>query len=71
LYHTKRLGRFLEKLGTCVLPERYEEEITVRMSAAKVPVREGKGYDGYHKFSVPSSMQWLREVAKIRTVLSH
>ena len=71
LYHTKRLGKFLEKLGTCVLPERYEEEVTVRVSAAKVPMREGKGYDSYHSFRVPSSMQWLREIAKIRTVLSH
>jgi hypothetical protein len=71
LYHTKRLGGFLENLGSCVLPERYEEEVEVRMSAAKVPMREGKGYDAHHKFTVPSSMKWLREIARIRTVLSH
>ena len=71
LYHTKKLRGFLENLGSCVLPERYEKEITVRISTAKVPVREGKGYDGYHSFRVPSSMQWLRDIAKIRTVLSY
>jgi len=70
LYHTKRLGKYLESLGAAVLPERYEEEVTVRMSAAKAPTRDGKGYDGYHQISVPASMKWLKDIARIKTVLS-
>ena len=70
LYHTKRLGGCLESLGSCALPERYWEEVTVRMSAAKAPTRDGKGYDGYHQVSVPSSLKWLKDIARIKTVLS-
>jgi len=67
LYHTDRLGEYLDRLGSCVLPERYEEEVTVRMSAAKAPTRDGKGYDGYHKVSVPSSMKWLKGLSAIKS----
>ena len=70
LYHTKKLGKYLDGLGSCMLPERYEEEVTVRMSAAKAPTHDGKGYDGYHQVSVPSSMKWLKDIARIKTVLS-
>ena len=70
LHHTKRLGKHLEGLGAAVLPERYEEEVTVRMSAAKAPTHDGKGYDGYHQISVPASMKWLKDIARIKTVLS-
>jgi len=69
LYHTKRLGKYLESLGSAVLPERYEEEVTIRMSAAMAPTHDGKGYDGYHKISVPASMKWLKDIARIKTVL--
>ena len=70
LYHTKKLGGFLDSLGSCILPERYEEEVTVRMSATKAPTHDGKGYDGYHQVSVPASMKWLKDIASIKTVLS-
>ena len=42
-----------------------EEEL-----AAAALALEGKGYDGYHQVSVPSSMKWLKDMARIRTVLS-
>jgi len=71
LYHTKKLTAKLGRINTCILPERYEEEVTVKISAAKVPMREGKGYNGYHQFTVPSSMMWLKDIARIKTVLSH
>jgi len=66
LKHTGRLGEMLENLSTTVLPERYAEAITVEMSAAKTPQREGKGYDGFHHASIPSTQKWLKELAALK-----
>lgn len=68
LRHTGKLPATLKGLSTCILPEKYVEEITVETSAAQVPEREGKGYDGYHKFSVPASMPWMKEIAAIKSL---
>ena len=69
LKHTKKLTSALQTLTELVLPERYAEDIAVKMSAAQAPKREGKGYDGYRQMSVPSSMKWLKDLASIRTVI--
>ena len=60
------LSETLQKLGSLVLPERYAEEIEIRLSAAKVPQREGKGWDGFQNASVPSSMPWMKNLAALR-----
>ena len=66
LKHTGRLKGTLDALVAHVLPERYCEEITVQLSAAKVPQHEGKGYDGFHQMSVPASAKWLKDLASIK-----
>jgi len=66
LKHTGRLRGILDNLSATVLPERYAEEVTVEMSAAKVPLREGKGYNGFRQARIPSSLGWLKDLASIK-----
>ena len=63
---TGKLSQSLQMLATVALPERYAEEVEVKISAASVPIREGKGYNGFHQFLVPSSMPWLKNIAALR-----
>jgi len=70
LKHTGKLGKMLKELSTTVLPERYAEEITVEMSAAKSPQREGKGYDGFQQASIPSAQKWLKDIAALKPLSS-
>ena len=70
LKHTGKLRVILDNLSTTVLPERYAEEITVELSAAKVPLHEGKGYDGFHQAMIPASQKWLKELVKIKPFCS-
>ena len=70
LKHTHRLSIELERLSTCVLPERYTEEITVEYSAAKIPLSEGKGYNGFRQTLIPSGQKWLKEIAKTKPLYS-
>jgi hypothetical protein len=43
LKHTGRLTQTLQGLATSILPQRYAEEVTAPLSAAKAPVYDGKG----------------------------
>jgi len=70
LKHTGRLRGILDTLSVTVLPARYAEEITVEMSAAKAPLRDGKGYSGFHQTLIPSSQKWLKDIAAIKPVYS-
>jgi hypothetical protein len=63
---TKTLHSTLQYLGTGSIPEKYAEEVTVRMSAAKVPEFEGHGYNGFKQMMVPSSMKWMKDIAAIK-----
>ena len=68
LKHTRRLSAALDNLGACVIPERYIEETLIKhsCSAAKVPQREGKGYNGFRQALIPSSQKWLKDLAAIK-----
>jgi len=70
LKFTGRLIDALDNMAACVVPERYAEELTVELSATKVPLREGKGYNGFRKSMIPSTQKWLKEIAAIRPVYS-
>ena len=70
LKFTGRLAQALDNLAACVLPERYSEELAIELSAAKVPLREGKGYNGFRKAMIPSTQKWLKEIAAVRPVYS-
>jgi hypothetical protein len=65
---TGKLSETLQNLSAMVLPERYSEEIESNLSSAKVPIREGKGYNGFKQMSVPSSMPWLKDIAAVRAI---
>jgi len=65
LKYTHRLSTALKNLSSCVLPERYVEEI-ITTSAAKIPPREGKGYNGFKQTLIPSSQKWLKDFAAIK-----
>ena len=63
---TGKLMEALRGLSALVLPERYSEEIEKSLSAAKIPIREGKGYNGFKQMLVPASMPWLKDIAALR-----
>jgi hypothetical protein len=65
---TGKLSETLQNLSSMALPERYAEEIESDLSAAKVPIREGKGYNGFKQMSVPSALPWLKDIAAVRAI---
>ena len=68
LKFTNRLSEALQSLTACVLPERYAEEIPIILSA-KVPMREGKGYNGFRKaesFPATPDYKWLKGLGALR-----
>lgn len=62
---TQKLSETLSALTSLVLPEKYSEEITVNLSAKKVPLREGMGYNGFRNIEVPSSLPWLKALSAL------
>jgi hypothetical protein len=68
LKHTGKLRGVLDKLSATVLPARYVEEVKVEYSAAKVPQREGKGYNGFRQTLIPSTQKWLKNIVAMRPV---
>lgn len=67
----KMTGKLSERIGaisTVSLPERYAEEQTVILSASKVPLRVGKGYNGFTQggaFPAIANYEWLRNIGRI------
>jgi len=70
LKHTGRLEDALQRLAPAVLPERYAEEIITGLSAAKVALSAGKGYDFCHAAAVPATpdFKWLRDMGSRKLV---
>ena len=68
LKHTKKLHETLDGLTNWVLPAKYAEEVTVKMTPRQIPMQAGKGYEGRHAASFPSKpkYKWLRELGKIK-----
>ena len=69
LKHTKKLHETLDGLTNWVLPAKYAEEVTVKMTPRQIPMQVGKGYEGCHAASFPSKPEykWLRELGKIKS----
>jgi hypothetical protein len=65
---TGKLSQTLQAIASVVLPERYAEEIEVKMSVAKIPIRVGKGYDGFHQATISSAMPFLKDIAALRPI---
>ena len=67
LKHTRKLHETLDSLTNWVLPAKYAEEVTVKMTPRQIPMRVGKGYEGRHAASFPSKPEykWLRAIGKI------
>ena len=68
LKHTGKLRSIMDSLSAVALPERYAEEVKVEFSAAKVPQREGKGYNGFRQMLIPSSQKWFKDLASLKPV---
>jgi hypothetical protein len=68
LKHTKKLHETLEGLTNWVLPAKYAEEVTVKMTPRQIPMQVGKGYETRHAASFPSKPEykWLRELGTIK-----
>lgn len=67
----KMTGKLSEKIGaisTVCLPKKYAEEQTVILSAAQIPFRVGKGYNGFTQggsFPATANYEWLRNIGRI------
>ena len=66
LKFTNKLSDTLKNLTSYVLPKEYAEEITVNLSADKVPLRVGKGYNGFKQASIPDSLPWLKDLVSMK-----
>ena len=68
LKHTKKLHKTLDGLTNWVLPAKYAEEVTVKITPRQIPMQAGKGYEGRHASSFPGKPEykWLRELGKIK-----
>jgi hypothetical protein len=68
LKHTKMLHKTLDALMNWVLPAKYAEEVIVKMTPRQIPMQAGKGYEGRHAASFPSTSEykWLREMGKVK-----
>jgi hypothetical protein len=65
---TGKLSQALQSLTSIILPERYAEEIEIKMSSAKIPLRLGKGYNGFRQATVPTSLPWIKDIAALRPI---
>ena len=73
LKFTNKLSETLKHLTSGILPERYAEELPIILSA-KVPKREGKGYNGFHKaapFPATPDFKWLRDITAFRPLFEN
>jgi len=66
LFFTSKLSETLQNLTNVVLPEKYAEEIEIKMSSKQVALREGKGYNGFKSAFIPSEMKWLKDLVSIK-----
>ena len=70
LKHTGKLADAMQNLTTVTLPEKYADEIIAKLSSSKIVKSVGKGFDGYHKTSAPSTSnyKWLRNMGAIQSL---
>ena len=65
---TGNLSERIGAIGTVCLPERYAEEQTIILSATQIPLRVGKGYNGFTQsgaFPAIAGYEWLRNIGRI------
>jgi hypothetical protein len=64
---TGKLADTLEILASVCLSVNYTEEVSIKMSAAKTPKTDGKGYEPVHGGAFPAlpEYKWLREICRI------
>jgi len=67
---TERLSETLENMSSCIIPERYYEEISVKISAATIPKDVGSGYNGFRQTLIPSNLKWFKDIASIKPIYS-
>ena len=72
LKHTKKLHETLNNLTNWVLPAKYAEEVTVKMTPRQIQKKTGKGYESRHAVAFPSTTdyKWLRQMGKVKPEFS-
>jgi len=65
---TKKLSETLQSLTSIALPFQYTEEIITILTPSKVAKSEGKGYNGFHQATAPTTLdyKWLRDLGAIK-----
>jgi len=65
---TKKLSETLQNLTSAILPEKYAQEVITGISSSKVAKSVGKGYNGIHQATSPttSDYKWLREIGALQ-----
>lgn len=72
LKSTGFLSDTLQNLTGRALPEKYAEEVTVKMTSTNAPKWDGKGYEPCRAGAFPavSDWKWLREITRTSPLLS-
>ncbi len=72
LKHTSKLSDTLNQLTNCFLPQKYAEEVIVKMSASRAPKQDGRGFEPVRAGAVPATpgYKFLRGIGKIKNTLS-
>jgi hypothetical protein len=68
---TGRLPAALRKLTPLYMPERYADDLITGLSASRSAHTVGKGYDGFHQSTAPSTPEykWLRGLGSIKVII--
>ena len=69
---TDKLSERIRAISAVSLPEKYVEEQTVKLSAAQIPLRVGKGYNGFASsgsFPEMANYEWLRNIGRLNIKL--
>jgi hypothetical protein len=67
LKHTNRLQKTLDSLTAWVLPQKYAEEVDVKMSASQAPKHDGRGYEPARAGVAPATPEYkfLRNIGRL------
>jgi len=63
---TDRLAHTLNKIHNSTIADDFAAQINAGLSAAKIPSRIGKGWNGFLQGSIPNSLTWLRDFCQIK-----
>ena len=63
---TGKLSEVLSGLVSMTLPLKYSEEVQTVLSSSKISERIGKGYNGFSKSTIPTTLKWMKDLFALK-----